>query len=533
MSAPGNDAAPPVNGASAAVNGLHDEDSTLRPTMRLSSREGMEAVTALHSLRAGALPDGARALPAGVIRSREVRALCEAALALGADAETDALLAHAAESLARSAATLNPALDSLAEWETFATDASAAYAELLRLARVHGAEQAAKEAAARWADLGRREDREQLRTMLAALDSHLPSQEGCGSPILRRMDTVQEESLRWLWPGRIPRGKLSLLSGAPGLGKSLVTIDIAARVTTGQGYPDGAGAGEPGGVVLLNAEDDAGDTIKPRLLAAGADCARVVLLEAIRRVDPGTSGELSGTFDLGRDLDALRKAIQGTPNCSVVVIDPISAYIGKVDSHRNAELRGLLAPLAKLAADTGVSILAVTHLRKGSNNGGAGSAIDAPIGSIATIAAARSAYQVTRDPEDRERRLFLPVKSNLAADAHGLSYRVRPPRPGQCAPSLDWDPEPVEISADEALSSGGRHESSEVDHCANWLRDHLAYGHLPAKTVKEDAKAAGFSEATLRRARIALRAVSVKNGLDGGWSLGLPGTEAADPKALP
>jgi len=201
-------------------------------------------------------------------------------------------------------------------------------------------------------------------------------------PEVIRLADVSPEQVEWLWPGRIAVGKLTVLAGNPGLGKSLATLDIAARVSVGKCWPDNRWEQQPiGGVVLLSAEDDLGDTIRPRLDAHGADVTRIVALKSIKGADG--AGDYNRLFDLSRDLEHLRAAIGTVENCRLIVVDPISAYLGKTDSHKNSDVRGVLSPLADLAAETRVAILAVSHLRKGE-----GAAIYRTMGSLAFVAAA-------------------------------------------------------------------------------------------------------------------------------------------------
>ena len=255
-----------------------------------------------------------------------------------------------------------------------------------------------------------------------------PSGETRAFAELRRFSDIRPKMLRWLWPRRIPLGKLTLIAGDPGLGKSLVTIDIAARVSKGSRFPDGAPC-EPGDVIILSAEDDAEDTIRPRLDAAGADVSRIHLLEAVRVVmADGKSTE--STFTLERDIPALEDALIRT-GARAVIVDPVSAYVGSADSNANAEVRGLLKPLVALAAKYGAAVILITHLRK---SGGA--AIYRAMGSLAFSAAARAHWGVVADPDNKARRLFLQVKQNLAPDTDGLAYAIeargrrRPVSPG-------------------------------------------------------------------------------------------------------
>jgi putative DNA primase/helicase len=350
-----------------------------------------------------------------------------------------------------------------------------------------------------------------------------------GEPLIVRLSEVRPESVSWLWPGRVALGKLTLLAGDPGLGKSFVTLDMAARVSTGVGWPDRRGERfAPGGVVLLTAEDGIADTIRPRLDAAGADVARIVALEAIRSVGENRR-ESARTFDLSQDLPALESAIRSVEGCRLVVIDPVTAYLGGVDSHKNAEVRGLLAPLGAIAERHRVAVVAVTHLNKAAG----GPAIYRAMGSLAFAAAARAAWAVSKDKDDPRRRLLLPIKNNIAPDTGGLAYRIEPRGVDGC-PAVTWEREPVKLSADDALAGdrddgGGR---TERDDAADWLADLLAHGPRASRDVEREARDAGFSIATVRRAKAAMGVVSRKPAFDGPWEWTLPGQDAQSPKTL-
>jgi len=345
-----------------------------------------------------------------------------------------------------------------------------------------------------------------------------------GSPVLVRMADVKPEPVRWLWPGRIALGKLTLIAGDPGLGKSFLTLDVASRVSTGAGWPDAIGVSHsPGGVVLLSAEDDPADTIRPRLEAAGADLSRIVVLQAVHAGGGGRSSVR--TFDLTRDLSALERAIRDTPDCRLVVIDPVTAYLGGTDSHKNGEIRGLLAPLADLAARYGVAVVAVTHL----NKSGGGSAVYRTMGSLAFVAAARAAWAVVADKADPHRRLLLPIKNNLAANRGGLAYSFVD-SPGHDQPQLAWEEGAVSISADDALAVERGGKRSVVDDAADWLRDLLSDGPRAMKDVEDDARGAGYSLAALRRAKAVLGVVSRKPAFGGPWEWSLPPEGAQHPR---
>jgi putative DNA primase/helicase len=320
-----------------------------------------------------------------------------------------------------------------------------------------------------------------------------------GGPVLVNLADVKPREVSWLWPSRVAIGKLTLLAGDPGLGKSFLTLDMAARISRGDGWPDfPASTAAPGGVVLLSAEDDLEDTITPRLLAAGADVSRIIALVAVTRFVIG--GERQHPFSLTEDLAALEQAIMKTPDCRLVIIDPITAYLGATDSYKNAEIRGLLAPLSEIASRYGVAVVAVTHLRKGE-----GPAMYRAMGSLAFIATARAAFAVTKDPQDTtgERRFVLPIKHNLGNDKMGLAYRLLAPSGG--VPAVSWESAPVTMSADEALSnndsSSADDTGTERDEAAAWLRSILAQGPMKVQEIMRESKSAGFSWPTIKRAK--------------------------------
>lgn len=305
-----------------------------------------------------------------------------------------------------------------------------------------------------------------------------------------RLDDVKPEPIRWLWPGRIAIGKLTMIAGDPGLGKSLLTVELAAHVTTGKPWPvDGAECPQ-GAVLMLSAEDDLADTIRPRLDAAGADASSVFAMGMVREID-ADGRELRRLPSMAEDVELVGRVLTRKPEIRLLTIDPVSAYLGGVDSHKNTDLRAVLAPWAELAAKHRVAVVCVSHLNKG-----AGAAMYRTAGSIAFVAAARAAYAVTKDKDDDRRRLVLPVKNNLGPDdAGGLAYRVKA-RDG--VPFIEWEPEAIHVSADEALAADAGDHRSATDEATEWLRDMLADGPMPAKAVQREAREAGISDKALR-----------------------------------
>ncbi len=279
-------------------------------------------------------------------------------------------------------------------------------------------------------------------------------------------------------------GKLALLVGDPGLGKSWISLDVAARLSTRRAWPDG-GSAPAGAVLLLSAEDGLADTIRPRLDALGGDATQVHHLAVLR------TGERDRAVQL-TDVAALERAIRQS-HARLMIIDPISAYLGSTDSHRDAEVRGLIAPLAALAERTSAAVLGIMHLAKDRQH----PAIYRAVGSIAFAAAARLVLAVAADPDREDRRIVAPVKSNLSTPPAALAYRLDAGR-------VIWEAAPVADADVNALLAGpllSQHERRDVE---AWLSELLADGPMRSQRVQAAAREAGLAWRTVERAKCRL-----------------------------
>ena len=334
-----------------------------------------------------------------------------------------------------------------------------------------------------------------------------------------RLSTIRPKPVHWLWPDRIARGKVSMIAGNPGLGKSQITASLAAIVTTGGQWPVDRTRCERGAVLLLSAEDDPADTIVPRLQVAGADLDRVETVEAIREITE--DGERQRPVSLIDDLDHLEDKAHCMADCALVVIDPISAFLGsgRVDSHNNTDVRGVMQGLQRFAERTQAAVVCVSHLSKGKQ----AQALMAVMGSLGFVAAARAAYGVFADDSDDGRRMFLPLKNNIGNDRTGLAFRIESAttEDGIASSRVAWEAEPVMRSADSIYQDAGG-EATALDEAIDFLESALAEGQRPVPEVKAEAKAADIAPKTLRRAREKLGIRAERTRFDGGWTWALP-----------
>ena len=217
----------------------------------------------------------------------------------------------------------------------------------------------------------------------------------------------------------------------------------------------------------------------------------------------------------------LEREITKAGDVRLVIIDPISSYLGKADSHKNSDVRGVLEPVGEMAARLRVAVMSATHKSKGKGN----SAINTAIGSVGFTGVARTAFLVDKDPDDRDRRLFLQIKNNIAKDPGGLAFRIgQQLLPGDIiGSSIFWDSERVSCTADQVLAANenasDRPAQTEAE---EFLRDILRDGPRPAKDVEAEAKEAGIAWRTVNRAKKTLGIVAERRA-ESGQGLGRAG----------
>ena len=314
-------------------------------------------------------------------------------------------------------------------------------------------------------------------------------------PQLVRASDIRPVAVSWLWTSWLPVGKLVLLEGDPGCGKSSIAIDLAARLTSGSSMPTGQGV-DPAGVVILNAEDGIEDTVRPRLDAAGADCERVHLWDW-QSVLP----RLPDSADWLADRIVEHEV-------KLVILDTLTTFLDSgINSHRDQDVRRALIPLVKTASESGTAVLAVRHLNKGQQS----SAMHRGMGSMAFTGLARAVWHAGPHP-DEDAMVLAAVKNNLAQNAHAMRYRVSD---SNGAPVVTWEG-PCDLVADDLIAQPASTPSA-VTEAVEWLEEQLTGHEVPSTQLQQDAFEAGISHATYRRARKHLDVTSTRRA-DQHWS---------------
>ncbi len=327
-----------------------------------------------------------------------------------------------------------------------------------------------------------------------------------------RLSDVDPEPVRWLSPGRLALGKITVLDGDPGLGKSTLLCELAARLTRGEPLPGGQ-PGPPRTVMILSAEDDLHDTIRPRIDAAGGDPNRVISFLAV----PDDT-EFGRPFVIPGDVPVLEGVVLHTET-ALVIVDPLMAYLHRRhNANSDQDVRRALAALKTLGERTGAAIVVVRHLNKSTSanplyRGG---------GSIGIIGAARCGLLLAPDPDDPRRRILAATKGNLGQPPPSLAFRLESvPRLGVAR--VVWEGEsPLTASSLLQAAAETPETRSALDDARHWLRDALASGPRPAKEIQQEAAVLGIAPRTLKLARKAEGVIARKAQSPGGpWLLSL------------
>ena len=333
---------------------------------------------------------------------------------------------------------------------------------------------------------------------------------------------MEPEPICWLWTDWLATGKFHILAGAPGTGKTTIALNLAATITSGGQWPNGAEC-EPGNVLIWSGEDDPKDTLLPRLLAQGAERSRVYFVSDVFEYNKPRA------FDPSRDMPKLYEKAAQIGEIRLIIVDPVVNVVSG-DSHKNGEVRRDLQPLVDLGDKLKAVILGISHFNKGSLGR---DPLERVTGSIAFGALARVVLATAKviDKTGQSKRLFVRTKSNNGPDGGGYQYEIEQVElanyEGVFSSKIIWGDQ-VEGSAQELLTDtnnqGDPDDRSMLADAVKFLKVLLSEGPISKKEVDERAKEAGIKSMTLRRAKVLLGVETVHEGYGKGsvWKWCLP-----------
>jgi putative DNA primase/helicase len=310
--------------------------------------------------------------------------------------------------------------------------------------------------------------------------------------IVRKLADIELEEVTWIWPNFLADRKITIVDGMPGVGKSTLTSEIAARITTGTPFPNGIER-KPRDVVFIAVEDGVADTIKPRVAAAGGNEQHAHFIHIEQ-----DGNEI--TPDLERHLECIKEAIQEIGNVGLLIIDPIMALLGNsVDSYRDQDVRKVTTPLARLALELNLAILIVRHPNKGSSN----NALLRGGGSMAFIGSARVGWVIGKHPDNPDIRVLAISKSNIGTMKESLEFQLSNDETYNCA-RVEWLGS-SKLTADNLYEDQNLEEKNSTEDAVDWLTEFLKDSGMDFPTIKREAAKYGITDKSLRRAREKLK----------------------------
>lgn len=325
-----------------------------------------------------------------------------------------------------------------------------------------------------------------------------------------RASDIKPKPILWLWKDWLAAGKLHILGGAPGTGKTTISLALASVVSSGGVWPDGSQS-MVGNVVIWSGEDDHSDTLILRLIQAGADLNRIFFITGIK------TGKVKRFFDPAIDMEPLLRKLQEIGAVHLLIIDPVVSAISGY-SHKNAEVRRSLQPLVEVAGTLGCALLGITHFSKGTHGR---NPVERLTGSLAFGALARIVMVVAKQQHDEggeSNWLLMRAKSNIGPDGGGFIYQLQQAElidhPGLFSSLVVWK-QAIDGTAQEWLARAERFENSSQgikEKAMHFLAELLADGPLAQTYIQELCSNAGYSDATIKRAKEALNIKSTKEG---------------------
>lgn len=342
--------------------------------------------------------------------------------------------------------------------------------------------------------------------------------------LILRVQRADMRAVEWLVVGHIACGKLTIIAGLPGAGKSLFILWLVAAMQGRKQLPD-LSDGTPatimrGEALLVTCEDDPYDTIAPRLAAYGIDPAILPVYQGTRTIEEDGT-EVVSLFDVNLHLPAIEQFLTDNPDTKLLIIDPVQTFLGQTELNANTAINVALGSIAAMAQHHGIAVLLVTHFNKRGDQ----AALDRIIGSRGFTGTVRAAFQVTPDREVKGRCILSCTKQQNGPKPDAMGYCIKgvPVTIAggiQSVPVIEFEPNRIEADPDELIKPES--EQPRIGACVAWLRERLAAGATLATTIQSEGEAKGFSEDVVRRARIRLQLIVSKTGFQGKSFWGLP-----------
>ena len=315
---------------------------------------------------------------------------------------------------------------------------------------------------------------------------------------------IRESEISWFWKNKFPSGVVTLLAGNGGDGKSFLSVYLASQVSRGRPWPDDSGNAPLGSAILVGDEDSPNSVILPRLKGHDANLNKVRYIRGYSALDDSDDEYL----DLSRDLGRLEATLAEMPDCKLLVIDPITQYLGIHNQNDVALVRKSLAPISKLAEEKNIAILAITHFNKKEGD----SFITRAMGSGAFVHASRSCWGVVPDKDNDELRCLMPIKNNYCKKPLSMKFKIEDL--GGMKGRLDFN----QGSFHGRIDDYGKDKTTKTDKAEEWLETYIGTGRVASSQIFEDAKEAGFSKDLMYKAKDKIGARAIKEGgFTGGW----------------
>ncbi len=324
--------------------------------------------------------------------------------------------------------------------------------------------------------------------------------------IIEKLSKIISKNVNWLWPDVIAFGKTTLFAGEPGVGKSQLLLYIASILSNGYKFHFQPIKINAQNILIMSGEDNAEDTIKPRLEALNANIERIDFVKGIKRLDKNGNEYFDAICVVEHIADLEQKIIDN--KYKLIIIDPISLYLGSIDEHKNKEIRKALNILEALAHRHDLAIILNSHFTKPTGNGNK-SAIYRVMGSVGFAAAARIVFGIMKDPDNADRRLFLPIKNNLGQDKQGFVYEIKPItlENNIFTSKIEWLNEKIDATANDILNPPLKIESPKLETAKDLLTNLLKKGPILLSEIRKKFTEQGFSIDRLYAAKSALNII--------------------------